>query len=117
MKKSNSWLKIAEKGIDYDTGSEKNRDNVYYNKIKNIDINDQVYEDDWEIFNEEFGDRVFNDMCNMMPYIREKTYIVDQINAGEFYGFFMQHINVLDNIENIFSNESISSFSSEEETI
>tara|TARA_E500000178_G_C16681625_1_gene599610 strand:+ start:204 stop:557 length:354 start_codon:yes stop_codon:yes gene_type:complete len=117
MKKSNSWLKIAEKGINYDSGSEKNKEKVYYKKPKLIDINEQLYDDEWDIYNEEFGNKIFDDMCNMMPYIREKTYIADHINAGEFYEFFMQHINVLDNIENTFSNESISSFSSEEETI
>lgn len=113
LKEGRSWLDITSDNIDIENKNNEckvNKDTI----ADYVNPNGYIYPDEWEIFNEEFGDPIQSQIIDIMPFLKEETNILCNIYSGDIEDFFMKYINVLDNID-FDSTDEYTSTSSDED--
>ena len=106
-----SWANLVKNSTPVETKDqniETNRfDEVYH-------LNDDADYNDWDNFNNDLGFKIQEGLCDAVNHIRENTYMIDHMHAGLFESFFINHIDILDNIECVSSTDHDSTCSEDD---
>ena len=109
---NSSWANIVSKN-SYNLETINRIEKTKCNKTVN-DINYDVYDDEWDEFNEMVGYKINKEILNEVSLLREEVYLLDKMHSGLLEDFFINHISVLENICDQSSEEFISSTDEED---